>query len=154
MGWDNSNAEFSFGSNVSMSGEVATFNALGNVRAGNASLGNLATASFFSGSGNLLSNIQGSNVTGAVAYATTANSVAGSNVSGEVAYAATANSVAGGNVSGTLLTGTLTTAAQPNVTSVGTLTSLSVTGNVTGGTNQANCTNITTLHVTGHTQCT
>ena len=41
--------------------------------------------------------------------------------------------VAAGNVSGTLLTGTLATAAQPNVTSVGTLTSLSVTGNISGG---------------------
>jgi hypothetical protein len=36
-----------------------------------------------------------------------------------------------GTVRGSLLTGTLTTAAQPNITSVGTLTSLSVTGNVT-----------------------
>jgi hypothetical protein len=169
MGWDNSNAEFSFGSNVSMSGEVATFNTLGNIRSGNASLGNLVTASFFSGSGNLLSNIQGSNVTGAVAYATTANAVAGSNVtgavayattanavsgsnvtgavayattanavsgsnvSGEVAFAATANSVAGGNVSGTVSSATtattaatVTTASQPNITSVGTLTGLTV----------------------------
>jgi hypothetical protein len=41
--------------------------------------------------------------------------------------------IAGGNVSGTLLTGTLTTESQPNVTSVGTLISLSVTGNITGG---------------------
>jgi hypothetical protein len=133
MGWDNSNAEFSFGSNVSMSGEVATFNTLGNIRSGNASLGNLATASFFSGSGNLLSNIQGANVTGAVAYATTANAVSGSNVSGEVAFAATANSVAGGNVTGTVSSATtattaatVTTAAQPNITSVGTLTGLTV----------------------------
>lgn len=35
------------------------------------------------------------------------------------------------NISATLLTGTLATAAQPNVTSVGTLTSLSVSGNTT-----------------------
>jgi hypothetical protein len=100
MGWDNSNSEFSFGSNVTMSGEVATFNTLGNIRSGNASLGNLATASFFSGSGNLLSNIQGSNVSGAVAYATTANAVSGSNVTGAVAYATTANAVSGSNVTG------------------------------------------------------
>jgi len=39
--------------------------------------------------------------------------------------------VSAGNVSGTLLTGTLTTAAQPNVTSVGTLTGLGVNGTVT-----------------------
>jgi hypothetical protein len=41
--------------------------------------------------------------------------------------------ITGGNLSGTLITGTLSTAAQPNVTSVGTLTSLTVTGNVSGG---------------------
>jgi hypothetical protein len=40
------------------------------------------TAPFFSGPGNSLSNIQGTNVTGAVAFAGTANSVALANVSG------------------------------------------------------------------------
>ena len=39
--------------------------------------------------------------------------------------------IIGGNLSGTSIVGTLTTAAQPNITSVGTLTSLSVSGNVT-----------------------
>lgn len=43
------------------------------------------------------------------------------------------NIVTTGNVSATNLTGTLLTAAQNNITSVGTLTSLSVTGNVVGG---------------------
>ena len=37
-----------------------------------------------------------------------------------------------GTIGASLLTGTLTTAAQPNITSVGTLTSLAVTGNITG----------------------
>ena len=37
------------------------------------------------------------------------------------------------SISATNLTGTLQTAAQPNITSVGTLTSLAVTGNVTAG---------------------
>ena len=85
--------------------------------------------------------VAGGNVSGAVAYATTANAVAGGNVSGAVAYATTANSVAGGNVSGTVSSattattaGTVTTAAQGNITSVGTLSSLTVTANVdTGG---------------------
>jgi len=72
-----------------------------------------------SGNGSGLSNITGANVTGAVAYATTANSVAGANVSGQVANA--------------LVAGTVYTNAQPNITSVGTLTSLAVTGNITGG---------------------
>lgn len=76
----------------------------GNIAVSNANLGNLAVANFFSGSGNLLSNIQGANVSGIV---TNAN------------YAAYA-----GNVTG---------ASQPNITSVGTLSSLSVTGNITSG---------------------
>jgi gamma-glutamyltranspeptidase len=46
------------------------------------------------------------------------------------------------NISANLVTGTLTTAAQPNVTSVGTLTSLSVTGNVTS--NNATVNTVTT----------
>ena len=41
--------------------------------------------------------------------------------------------ITGGNLSGTSIAGTLTTAAQTNITSVGTLTSLSVTGNTTSG---------------------
>jgi hypothetical protein len=72
-----------------------------------------------------------------VAFATTANAVAGANVSGAVAFATTANAVAGANVSGTVANatysisaGTVTTAAQPNITSTGTLASLTVTANV------------------------
>ena len=150
----------------------------GNVTSDNANLGNAVRANFFIGSGNNLSNIQGANVSGAVAYATTANSVAGANVSGNVGnalnayavaganvsgavtYATTANSVAGANVSGAvafattanavaganvsgqvsnaLIAGTVYTNAQPNITSVGTLTSLDVTGNITSGNVYAN----------------
>ena len=75
-----------------------------------------ANTGIFTGNGAGLTNIAGANVTGAVSYATTANSVAGANVSGTVSSATTA--------------GTVTTAAQPNITSVGTLTSLSVSGNI------------------------
>ena len=93
-----------------------------------------ANTGIFTGNGAGLTNIAGANVTGAVSYATTANSVAGANVTGAVSYATTANSVAGANVSGTVSSattaGTVTTAAQPNITSVGTLTSLSVSGNI------------------------
>ena len=145
----------------------------GNLSSGNANLGNLASANYFSGNGSSLSSltganvsgqvnyaatansvaganvsgavsyattansVAGANVTGAVAYATTANSVAGANVTGAVAYATTANSVAGGNVTGqvsnSLVAGTVYTNAQPNITSVGTLSSLAVTGTITGG---------------------
>src|SRR5512137_788355 len=71
---------------------------------GNANLGNLVVANFFSGSGNLLSNIQAANISG-----TTANAN----------YA--------------LYAGTLLTNAQPNITSVGTLTTVSVSGNANIG---------------------
>jgi len=81
--------------------------------------------------------VAGANVTGEVPFAQVANSVAGANVSGEVAFAATANSVAGANVTGAVATATVATtvsaADQSNITSVGTLSSLSVTGNVSAG---------------------
>lgn len=114
----------------------------------------LVTATAFSGNGSALTSLTGSNVTGQVSFAATANAVAGANVSGAVSFATTANAVAGANVSGTVANasfatsagsatsattaGTVTTAAQPNITSVGTLTSLGVTGTVTAGNVYAN----------------
>jgi hypothetical protein len=90
--------------------------------------------------GSGLTSITGANVTGYVANANIANiaySVSGSNVSGPVAYATTANNVAGSNVSGqvanALVAGTVYTNAQPNITSTGTLSNLSVTGNLSAG---------------------
>ena len=56
---------------------------------------------------------------GLATFATTANAVAGANVSGQVGNA--------------LIAGTVYTAAQPNITSTGTLTSLAVTGNISAG---------------------
>lgn len=47
-----------------------------------------------------------------------------------------------GNISGTYITGTLLTPAQPNITSVGTLSNLTVTGNVTTG-------NVSGVYLTG-----
>jgi len=93
---------------------------------GNANVGNIgATNGVFSnvsGNGAQLTSITGANVTGAVTYATTANSVAGANVSGTVSSATTATTA-----------GTVTTGAQPNITSTGTLASLSVSGNANIG---------------------
>ena len=98
-------------------------NVIGNITTagsgGNLSGANYISANFFTGNGSLLTSITGANVSGEVTYAATANSVAGSNVSGTVSSASTA--------------GTVTTAAQPNITSVGTLTSLDVTANVSAG---------------------
>jgi hypothetical protein len=64
-----------------------------------ATVGNIS-ANLFIGNASSLYNFNGANVSGAVAYATTANSVSGANVSGEVSYAAVANSVSIANVSG------------------------------------------------------
>jgi len=142
--------------NITSVGTLSSLSVTGNITSGNATLGNLVTGNYFSGNGSLLTGITattgnanyanyagnafsvtGSNVSGPVAFATVANSVAGSNVSGQVAFAAVANSVAGSNVSGqvanSLIAGTVYTAAQPNITSVGSLTSLTVTGNITSG---------------------
>ena len=256
MGWDVSNAEIAFGSNVGISSEVVTFTSLANIRSGNANLGNVVTANFFTGSGNQLSALTFGNITtfttaglttdelylqattrlnvtasgasgylfdqygatlnpslyvtsgqtlafnlnvsghpfliqtsGSANYSTgleyvdatgtvlTAASAQGqvsgtlywkvpygivgnykyqcsihggmngnivvtdANVSnitvGLATYATTANSVAGANVSGqvanALVTGTVYTNAQPNITSVGTLTTVSVSGNANVG---------------------
>jgi hypothetical protein len=57
-------------------------------------------------------------------------------ISGNVLQGANANltfNVATGALNATLFTGTLTTANQPNVTTLGTLTNLAVTGNTTSG---------------------
>lgn len=81
--------------------------------------------------------VAGANVTGQVNFAAVANSVAGANITGQVNFANVANNVAGANVSGqvsnALVSGTVYIAAQPNITSVGDLTSLTVTGNTTLG---------------------
>jgi hypothetical protein len=109
-----------------------------------------------SGNGSGLTSLTGANVTGEVGYAATANAVAGGNVSGAVAYATTANAVAGGNVSGqvgnALVAGTVYSSAQPNITSVGTLTSLAVSGDstITGNltvTGSFEYANVTTFRV-------
>jgi hypothetical protein len=131
----------------------------------------------FTGNGSGLSSITGANVTGVVANATnaanavhanvadSANSVAGANVTGNVSQAVhsyfsdVANSVSGGNVSGqvanALVAGTVYTNAQPNITSVGSLTGLTVS-NATGIVNFTTTANVTlggvaNLHITGGT---
>jgi len=138
-----------------------TFSSAGNanvvvITGTGANVDGYVSANYFVGSGNGLSNIQAANITGEVAnanYATfagTAYSVSGANVSGEVAnanyatFAGTAYSVSGANVSGEVANAnyatysgaadtanTVISNAQPNITSVGTLTSLAVSGNVT-----------------------
>ena len=101
----------------------ANANVIANLNTGNANLGNLATANFFSGNGSLLTQITGGNVTGQVGNA--------------------------------LVAGTVTTNAQPNITSTGTLTGLTVS-NSTGTVNFTGTGNVTlgavaNLHISGGT---
>ena len=65
-------------------------------------------------------------------------------------FATITGNVAAGNLSGTNIVGTLTTAAQTNITSVGTLTSLAVTGNITSGNVQGTAHTGTTGTFTGN----
>jgi hypothetical protein len=120
-------------------------NIVGNLSAGNISGGNLVSANFVSGTlttnaqpnitsvGTLTSLDVNGNITAANITANTGvftgngiglTNLAGANVTGQVGNA--------------LVAGTVYTNAQPNITSVGTLTSLSVTGNITSGNVYAN----------------
>jgi hypothetical protein len=99
--------------------------AAGNIiSAANVSGGNLKTGGLISATGNVTGNYfigNGSSLT----------SLTGANVTGTVANATYA--VSAGSATTATTAGTVTTNAQPNITSVGILTSVSVTANVTGG---------------------
>jgi len=100
-------AGFTFNAATNALGVTGTVTGSNFLTGGLVSASGNVTGSYFVGSGNGLSNIQGASVTGTVSSATTATT------------ATTA--------------GTVTTNAQPNITSVGTLSTLSVTGNTTTG---------------------
>ena len=111
---------------------------------GNITGGNLVTSGAVSGNGRALTSLNATNIdTGTLAQARLANAAVtlGSTA---LTLGATVTTVAGlssvtsttfvGALTGAATTaGTVTTAAQPNITSVGTLTALTVTGNISGG---------------------
>jgi len=152
MGWDTSNAEFAFGSQTSITSEVVTFTTLGNTRAqtfkGNVDSANTVSANY------LIANSGCVTISGATIAVSGNNAgifasliddinlgLASNIIMGGSAETVTVqgnlianvNITAVGNVSGNLLTGTLTTNSQPNITSLGTLGNLSVTGTVNSG---------------------
>ena len=126
MGWDNSNAEFAFASNVTVASEVATFNNFGNVR-----------ANVYFGNGSQLTGISTSY---AIANGTSNISIPAINGNINLSSAGNANIVVvtgtGVNIAGyaDLGTGNLTTAG--NVSFSGANVTLGAVGNlhVTGGT--------------------
>ena len=124
-------------------------NGTGQVTAGTISASGNITAAYVVGNGSALTNLTGGNVTGTVANATYALTSNAATYASVATFADTANAVAGANVSGTVANATFATtsgsattattantvvnAAQANITSVGILTSLSVSGNVDAG---------------------
>ena len=105
--------------NITSVGTLTSLSITGNVTSGNANLGNAVTANFFIGSGNNLSNIQAGNINGIIANAFYADDAGNAQNATAATHAVTSN--------------TVVDSAQPNITSVGTLTSLSVTGNINSG---------------------
>ena len=144
----NNNGEFGGSANFTFNSSTNALTVTGNIAASNANLGNIVTANYLvSNSGCVLVGNGAIAVIGNAAglfnsgitdinLGLVANVVVGSttgNVTIQGNLIANNNVTVTGNVSGNLLTGTLTTQAQPNITSTGTLASLSVTGNVTSG---------------------
>jgi len=139
--FNNSN-EFGASANLTFNSSTNLLTVTGNISANNANLGNAATANYlFATEGSLtLANgvIAVSGTTGGIFSSTltdlniglVANIVMGSST-GNVTVQG--NLKSNGGVTGTTLTGTLTTNAQPNVTSVGTLANLTVSGNINTG---------------------
>ena len=120
--------------NITSVGTLTSLSVSGNIVGGNVSTAGLITAT---------GNVTGGNVnTGGLITATgNVNTSAGVLATGNVrggnfisaGLISSVGNIIGGNLSGTSIVGTLTTAAQTNITSVGTLTSLAVTGNITSG---------------------
>jgi len=143
MGWDNSNSEFSFGSNVNIASEVVTYNSLGNARgltwlgnvdgsyanlggnltSANANLGNSAIANYFIG------RLYGAANSIANGTSNVNISTTNGNVTIGVAGNASIMTVTGTgvNVAGTLNTGT----GNANLGNLGTGTAIVTTGNIT-----------------------
>jgi|694.fasta_scaffold75370_2 hypothetical protein len=94
--------------------EFGNLNLSGNIVSLNANLGNSATANFFIGSGNNLSNIQGANVSGAVATANVASTVSGNTQSNITSL------------------GTLTGLTVSGITNLGTVANVIITGGSNG----------------------
>jgi hypothetical protein len=135
--------------NITSVGTLTSLNSSGNITA--------EVGAFFVGDGGFLSNIatgtvySNANVANYLpTYTGNLGNVADITASGTITGNGIGlSNIAGANVSGqvanALVAGTVYEAAQPNITSVGTLTNLAVTGNVTAGFLYGDGSNITGL---------
>jgi hypothetical protein len=160
MGWDVSNAEIAFGSNVGISAEVVTFTSLANIRSGNANLGNNVSANFFTGNGVYLTGITtaglsngNSNISIPSANGNINLSAAG-NANIVVVTGTGANITGTANVTGNLSAGNITTGAGSggSITGGNLVSANYITGTLTTAA-QPNITSVgtlTSLNVTGN----
>lgn len=127
-----------------------TLSVSGNLTSSNANLGNLAVANYISGDGSLLTGLNASNLaSGTISSGILGNStVYVGTTSIALNRSSASQSLTGVSIDGSAAT--VTTNAQPNITSVGTLVSLGVNGNVdvtgninvTGNLNYSNVTDL------------
>ena len=144
----NSSGEFGASANLTFDSSTNVLTVTGNIAASNANLGNVVTANYLTSTSGCVTisgatiAVSGNNagifasLIDDINLGLVSNIIMGgstSNVTIQGNLVANNNVTVTGNVSGNLITGTLTTAAQPNITSTGTLASLSVTGNVSSG---------------------
>ena len=114
----------------------ANANVTGNLFSGNASLGNLATANYFSGNGYFLTSTNGANVSGQVANALVAGTVYG---------AAQTNITSLGALTGLTASGVVDFTATSNL-SLGAVGNVKITGGTTGQYLQTDGTGNLTWH--------
>jgi hypothetical protein len=166
MGWDVSNTEFGLASIANINNEVVTFTTYGNLRVGNI-IGNGQALTGLNGSNvigivanSAYSNTAGTVITNAQPNITSVGTLSSLAVSGNVSAgnadlgnAASANYFVGNgffltdlnlgnatvsNANYAAFAGNITTASQPNITSLGTLTVLDVDGNIVAANVTAN----------------
>ena len=144
----NNSGEFGASANLTFDSVTNLLTLTGNIAASNANLGNVTTANYLISSSGCVTisgatiAVSGNNagifasLIDDINLGLASNIIMGgstSNVTIQGNLVANNNVTVTGNVSGNLLTGTLTTASQPNITSTGTLASLSVSGNTSSG---------------------
>ena len=148
--------------NITTVGTLSSLAVTGNVTAGNVSGANVIAANYLvsnsgcvsvngaviafnsgTGAAGIFSSLATDINFGLAANVTIGSTTGTSNVRGQLSVGG--NATITGNVSANLITGTLATSAQPNITSVGTLANLSVTGNVASNVAIANTTQTNSL---------
>lgn len=116
--------------NITSVGTLTSLDVSGTITAAN-----ISSPGVYTGNASGLSEINASNLSSGTVPTARLSGTYAISISGNANVANTANTVAGANVSGqvanALVAATVYTNAQPNITRVGTLTALAVSGNVT-----------------------